>query len=259
MSLTSDDIKRGWLKPSISVFLVTVLLPLAATALVSGKTSVEKMLTLMVQPLFIAIVSALALGCILIRSKEKAVGWLLSVGACVLWILSTSVLVNGVVGKWEDSTQTTDLSKAEPFDYLVVLGGGTSVAPDGRAQFTSAGDRVGYAARLFFSGKAKKLVTTGDNMILSGSLSGSYKQQDDPSQQTKNIWIDLGIPADVIFELAGQNTSSEIASLKQHPEYWDGKRCAILTSAIHLPRAMQLASRAEIPVFPYRRRPSEKR
>jgi len=250
MSIPDVDRKRGWFKPTSIVFLTTVFLPIVLTALVSGKSAAEKMLTAMVQPLFIAIVATLAIGLVLLRRDELRVGGLLFCGACLMWVLSTPFFAACLVNGWEASIESSVPSADEPFDYVIVLGGGTSTTPDGRAQFGPAGDRVGYAARLYLAGYAKRLVTTGDNLQLAGSFSGSFEPKDDPSIQTKQIWLELGIPADAISELAGQNTSEEMASLKQHPEYWQGKRCGILTSAFHLPRAMRLAERAGVQAIP---------
>ena len=240
------EVNRGYLQPILTVLFATVCLPLAATAATSGKSSAEKMLTAMVQPLFLAIVATFIVGALLTRREEKKLGWLLIVGAGILWPLSTQAVVSPVLKAWESSVVSHEPTSSEPLDYLIVLGGGTSVAPDGRAQFNLAGDRAGYAARLFLAGKAKHLITTGDNLTLSGTLSGKFLPEDDPSQQTKKIWMELGVPAEAISELSGQNTSSEIASLRAHPEYWENKRCAILTSAFHLPRAMQLAKQSGV-------------
>ena len=197
-----------------------------------------------------AIVVVLIIGLNLIRRDQRRVGWLLLCGAGLMWILSSSIFDSILVENWESSIESAVPTVSEPFDYVIVLGGGTSVSPDGRAQFGQAGDRVGYAARLYLAGIAKNLVTTGDNTKMSGALSGKFKPQDDPSQQTKQIWIGLGVPAAVISELPGENTSSEMAALKEHPEYWNNKRCGILTSAFHLPRAMSLAKRAGVRALP---------
>ena len=250
MSLPQRETKRGWLRPISLVLFGTVGLPVLATAFLSGKVSVEKMLTLMTQPLFMAIVAALSIGMVLLQRDERRTGFLLICGACLLWILSSSVFVSSLVMSWESSIDSIDPSVDEPFDFVIVLGGGTSVAPNGRPQFGNAGDRVGYAAKLYLDGIAKKLVTTGDNLKLTGALSGGYQPKDDPSVQTKQLWIGLGIPAESIFEIPGQNTASEMAALKLHPEFWRNNRCAILTSAIHLPRAMQLARSAGITASP---------
>lgn len=250
MSIPTREPSRSWLMPTACVLFATVCLPLIATAAMSGKSSAEKMLTNMIQPLFLAIVVALMIGVTLLRRDERRVGWLLVCGASLMWVLSSSIFDSFLVETWETSIESAVPTVSEPFDYVIVLGGGTSVTPDGRAQFGQSGDRVGYAARLYLAGIARNLVTTGDNMKMSGVLSGEFKPQDDPSQQTKQIWLDLGVPASVISELPGQNTSSEMAALKEHPEYWQDKRCGILTSAIHLPRAMKLAERAGVRALP---------
>ncbi len=250
MSIPDHERKSGWFKPTSTVFFATVVFPLALTVSVSGKSVAEKLLTTMVQPLFMAIVTVIAIGFVLLRRNERRVGAILICGACLMWLVSMPFIGSRLVDSWEASIESSVPTANEPFDYVIVLGGGTSVTPDGRAQFSSAGDRVGYAARLYLAGIAKRLVTTGDTLHLQGSLSGSFQPKDDPSTQTKQIWIGLGIPADAITELAGQNTFAEMASLKEHPEYWQGKRCGILTSAFHLPRAMKLAERAGVQAIP---------
>ncbi len=250
MTIPQCEPNRGWLKPIFYVLIATVFLPLAATGILSGRVSVEKMLTHMIQPLFIAIVAAISIGTVLLGRDERRSGFLLVCGSCLMWMLSSSILVSYLEKVLESSIESIVPSDKDPFDYIVVLGGGTSAAPNGRPQFGPAGDRVGFAAKLYLDGTVKKLVTTGDNLNLTGVLSGGFRQADDPSQQTKNLWIGLGIPADSIFEISGQNTISEMAALKAHPEFWKDKRCAILTSAFHLPRAMQLAKRAGISAIP---------
>ena len=250
MSIPQPDSTRSWLKPTACVLFAAVCLPIIATFLISGKSSAEKMLTNMIQPLFLAIVAALAMGVILLGRGKRRTGWFLVSGTGLMWVLSSSIFPSFLIKAWESSIDSCIPSASEPFDYVVVLGGGTSAAPDGRAQFGNGGDRVGYAARLYLAGKAKKLVTTGDHFQLAGGLFGKYQQEGSPSQQTKQIWMELGIPTDSISELPGQNTFSEMAALKEHTEYWQGKRCAILTSAFHLPRSMRLAERAGVRAWP---------
>ena len=250
MTTPKSEVQVGWFKSTLFVLFATVCLPLIATFSISGKSYVEKLVTIMAQPFFLSIITAFAIGVGLIRRNETKAGWLLLFGSCLMWILSSSILGSYVVKNWEASAETTVLSVDESFDYIVVLGGGTSVSPFGRAQFGLSGDRVGYAASLYLSGIAKHLVTTGDNLVISGSLTSGFKTEDDPSYQTQQIWQSLGVPADAIFELPGQNTRSEMAALREHTEYWQDKRCAILTSAFHMPRALALASRAGVRVLP---------
>ena len=250
MTTQKNEVQVSWFKSTLFVLFATVCMQLLATFGVSGKSSVEKLITIMVQPLFISIVTVFAIGVGLIRRNETKAGWLLLFGSCLMWILSSSIVGSYVVNTWEASAETTALSVDEPFEYIVVLGGGTSVSPNGRAQLGMSGDRVGYAASLYLSGIAKHLVTTGDNLVISGSLTSGFKTEDDPSYQTKQIWQSFGVPAEVILELPGQNTSSEVAALREHTEYWQDKRCAILTSASHMPRALALARRAGVRVLP---------
>jgi len=239
-----------WWKPAFRITAIAIVMPLVATAWISGKSSVEKLLTLFAQPYFVFLMVVLVIGFVLLRRGQKGVGWLLIVAVASLWLASTSIVVSPVFRNWERSVTPSIPTSDKPFDYVVVLGGGTTKTPDGSARFGEAGDRVGYAAMLFKEGKTKNLITTGDTLTVSGTLSGSHGPDDDPSTQTRKIWNALGIPNENIFEVAGQNTFTELSSLREHPEWWKGKRCGLVTSAFHLPRAMRLAEQAGVHVEP---------
>ncbi len=145
----------------------------------------------------------------------------------------------------ESRIQPTQLSPENPLDTLIVLGGGTSDGPDGRAQFSSSGDRVGMALQLYHQGLVKHLVVTGD------SLKGlDQATRNDPSLQAKQIFVGFGIPESSIEELDGSNTSEELRSVKERPDLWKGKRCGLVTSAFHMPRALSLAKKNGVDVLP---------
>ncbi|MCR9292358.1 MAG: YdcF family protein [bacterium] len=201
-----------------------------------GKTGVEKTLTKLVMPLG---------GSWLLLS-----GWLLqnllrgyfkdSLLPLAVWLLITlsscgpiSLLATRYL---ENQVQTPDLSASQPLDAIVVLGGGTNEGRT-RAQASSAGDRVLYAAQLYHQGLARKLITTGESIrnIFGDDLPN-------PSEQTTEIWTRLGIPETDIDTLPGINTFKEIEALAgAFRGELAGKRVGLLTSATHLPRAMRLA------------------
>lgn len=241
---------RDWWQATVGLFTFFMVMPLMATAWLSGKSSAEKMLTLYAQPYFLFLMLMLLMGCVSLRRGQKGVGWVLIGAVTLLWVLSTSVVVGTIFRYWERTVTSAIPTKENPFDYVVVLGGGTGTAPDGSARFGKAGDRVGYAAMLFMEGKTRNLITTGDTLIMKKALSGSYGVADDPSVQTREIWNRLGIPNENIFEVSGQNTFAELSFLRNHPEWWQGKRCGLVTSAFHLPRAMKLAEKAGVQVEP---------
>ena len=239
-----------WWKTAFQIAPFILVLPLIATATIRGKSSAEKLLTLFIQPYFVLLMVVLWVGFVSLRRDQKGVGWLLIGVVALLWAASTSVVVAPVFQYWERLVPTNLPTSDKPFDYVVVLGGGTGKTPDGRAQLNDAGDRVGYAAMLFLQGKTKNLIATGDSMAVRGSLPGNLEPGNDPSEQTRMIWNALGIPDENIFEVAGQNTFSELSSLRDHPEWWKDCRCGLLTSAFHLPRAMRLAEQAGVQVEP---------
>jgi uncharacterized SAM-binding protein YcdF (DUF218 family) len=248
----SDDLtmSKGWIAPAIWTLFVTIVLPTCATAVISGKSSVEKVLTAFTQPLFLLLFFSLVTALCLIRNGQRSLGWLLLLVSIFGWLSSTGVVVDRLLNHWESQIAGTPLDAMDPFDYVVVLGGGTSLSPDGRSQLSEAGDRVLFGAELYLKGYAKHLVTTGDALVMSGTLSGTRPPEDYPSAHTKKIWSKLNIPPEAVLTLGGENTSQELASLRERPEWWREKRCGLITSAFHMPRAMRLAKKVGVEVLP---------
>ncbi len=174
------------------------------------------------------------------RRGTQSVFLFLAIG---LWLVSSPFVVSQWSKSIESEVVSWDFRKDEPLDALVVLGGGTTRDPFGRSQFGASGDRVGWGAQLYLTGKTKKLVTTGT------SLPG-VDHGDGPYQQTTEIWERLKIPGEDIEVLEGHNTFEEMKSLHARRDLWEGKRVGLLTSAFHMPRAMRLARTAGLDLIP---------
>jgi uncharacterized SAM-binding protein YcdF (DUF218 family) len=240
----------SFVRSMLWVFVGAIALPVGVSYGLAGKSATEKLLTAMAQPLFVSIIALMAVAITLMRCDQRRLGLLLFGIAACLWLSSCRAVVDNLFQRWEERVPLCDLESADPLDYLVVLGGGSSASPDGRAQLGEAGDRIAFAAALFLKGQTKHLVTTGDSLRLSGIAGTSQDSVNDPSQQTIQLWTRLGIPTSVISELPGENTSAEMAALKSHPEWWENKRCGLLTSAFHMPRALKLAQAQGVNVIP---------
>lgn len=230
-----------WISGFFQTSNLIVAFPFIVAATLGGKSVVEKVLTAFTQPIYVAVFGILWLGAVMARRRQIGISRVARFLALALWIVSCDYTKDAVLRTWESKGDSRSWDDLPAYDYVVVLGGGTSKRPDGSAQLGDAGDRVATAARLYHRGLVKHLVTTGDVLPLKSSFSGEYEEGDKPTSQTIQLWKELGIPEDRILFIGGQNTSAEMTELAGHPEWWQDKKCAILTSAMHLPRALQLA------------------
>ncbi len=222
--------------------IVLIILPAQVAFLLNGKSTAEKILTMATQPITLSIVALGAIAYVACRAGRRDLA-LTVVGIMIpLWVFATDVVGGRLIRAWESQAPEVNWDSLPTYDYVVVLGGGTGKTPSGRAQLSGAGDRAATAARLYHRGLAKHLITTGDVLKIKKAFSSNYEDADRPTVQTREIWIDLGVPEERILSIGGENTSSEMGELAKHPEWWEGKRCAVITSAMHLPRAMRLAS-----------------
>lgn len=213
------------------------LLFLGGVGLVGGKVMFEKTLTALASPTGMVwlTLSVMVYFCLLLRQSWPAVMGLLC--WLMLTILGNGIVSNQLIHSLEHPFLDADPLKSEPYDFVFVLGGGTTTNLGDRVQTTSAGDRVVMAARMYHAGKAKKIVCTGQQ------LSRTTEADLHPYEEASQLLEGLNVPSDVLSKIPGLNTSEEMQNaaklLKQ--KNMPGARVGILTSAWHLPRALRLA------------------
>lgn len=235
------DSWMDWIGSFVQTSSLIVAIPLIVAGGVGGKSVIEKVLVALTQPIYATVFGLLWIGSVMAKRRQKGTARIARFLALLLWAVSCNYTKDTILREWESKGDARAWEDIPSYDYVVVLGGGTAKRPDGNAQLGDAGDRVATAARLFHRGLVGHLVTTGDVLVMKSAFAGKFEDEDKPTSQTIQLWKELGVPEERILFIGGQNTASEMTELQSHPEWWRGKRCAILTSALHLPRALQLA------------------
>lgn len=162
-----------------------------------------------------------------------------------LWAWSTPVLSLWLRGTLEDQIAQPPLSRVPQTQAMVVLGGGVS-PPSGKAtdiNLGAAADRVWYAARLFHAGKAPLLLLSG----------GSDPQRHAFSEaRAMAIFLqDLGVPEQaLVLEEASRNTLENAAFTAKLLNERGIRHVLLVTSALHMPRALALFSAQGLQVEP---------
>ncbi|MEL7497876.1 MAG: YdcF family protein [Planctomycetota bacterium] len=220
-------------------------LVLAGVGLVSGRTMVEKLITSLITPVgVIWIVLTLMVYFSLLNRR----GWT-AIASFACWLILTitgnQIVANSLAIQLESDYQSINPYDGDPFELVIVLGGGTNTTISGQSQLAMNGDRVAVAARMYHGGQAKMIVCTGSQTYRSTPLDLH------PREEAINILVGFGVPRESLLEMKGNNTSEEMQNLKT----WlaenrvDG-RIGVITSAWHLSRAMRLASANGLNVEP---------
>lgn len=173
-----------------------------------------------------------------------------AVVAGLLWLgytVAGNLWVGGLALRALEAPYHADPVLAAPLDAVLLLGGGTSVRPDGAPQLAQSGDRVRVAARLQRTGQTRLLITSGT------SVAGLQQAEArDLAQETRALWLEMGVPEEAIVTVPGpRNTREEIAALKALKAERGWQRVGLVTSAWHLPRAMALAEAAGLDLVPF--------
>jgi uncharacterized SAM-binding protein YcdF (DUF218 family) len=157
----------------------------------------------------------------------------------VVWCLFT-IAGNQLVARWmtwslEQPYANFRFDKLESMPCAIVLGGSTGTNLAGEPQ---GGDRVLTAVRLWHSNKVERLYASGSQFAFTS------ERDRHPAEEAKLLLIQSGVPEARIDLNFGLNTSEEFDSLQAAFANLDSQpitKVGIITSASHLPRAMQLA------------------
>ena len=218
------------------------LLGLAASFAFFGKSVTEKMLTDLFMPMGMLWMTLTVL-CVVLWKRKLYMPLLISAFAWGLCFVGGNGLIAGwMMQSMEDEYYEVDPLSVAPFDTVVLLGGGTSDAPNGQVQINENGDRVVLAARMFHRGLAKRIVCTG------ARIKGLSSLKRDEADAGRILLTDLGVDEDAIMTFGGRNTSEEMQQIAG--KLGSEQEIGIITSAWHMPRAMRLAEGAGINAQP---------
>ncbi len=230
----------------VAMFMTSLLVGslLYAVHRTEGPFALERALTAFAMPLGVVSVLALA-GAVYCSSQGTRFPSLVFLVIFLTIATSSNAKVASMAMQsleWPRARLSPDM---RPFRCIVVLGGGVSVAHDGVAELGQDGQRIVRAAQLWHAGQTESIICTGT----------SIRDDPDPSTTGRELLESLGVPADVIFEVAGENTAREMKNLAdffRSPD--DGfpaaGRVGLITSAFHMKRAMTLAKGRELEFMP---------
>ena len=202
-----------------------------------------KLVSLLAYPLSQALLfSVLALIMLIFRAFRSA-GFLLFLAVGWLWLCSTAVFADWLIGTLENPYRPKALSVSPEADAILVLGGATR----GDTHFSSLGDlnqqadRLVHAVRLFKAGKAPAIVLSG------GARPGARPE----AQLMAETLAVMGVPENVVItEEASRDTHENALYSKTILEARGIDRILLVTSAYHMRRAEAVCTAQGFDVIP---------
>ncbi len=240
MKVVSLFTKNKW---CFHLLVETVLLILLLTVLLaSGTNSVVKTMTSLAMPVGMCWIGFAHLTVANLIKKHKFAFVLSLFILTGLTLAGNSSVANWMMWSLESEYYDQNVDQNNSFDIVHVLGGATSLRPNGQAEVNANGDRLVEVAKLYHRGLIKRIYCSGQP-IRGFSATGRSE-----AQLSMEILQDLGVDENDIEVIYGRNTWEEIQTLaaSSPPQ----TRIGIVTSAWHMKRAMSHASRVSLRVIP---------
>jgi uncharacterized SAM-binding protein YcdF (DUF218 family) len=202
----------------------------------------SKLLPIFIYPLGLAIIlMVLAFG---FKSKLRLQRASLLLALCILWVAGNAWVSASLTRSLEwQYLPPNELPQAE---VLVVLGGGLAPEqyPRSTVEVSGAGDRVIYAAWLYHQGVAA-------HILVSGGTIPWLAERTTPAEDMTQLLMMLGVPEDAVWqEDQSQNTYENALYSRQFLDSKDIDRILLVTSAMHMPRAVRLFEYQGLEVVP---------
>lgn len=168
----------------------------------------------------------------------------------LLFIFSNPLITNIVCALWEyPATPFSALNGEAPYDVVIVLGGYTDsrLQPYDRLHTHEAGDRLSTALELYKTGKAKKILLTG------GTTNPRNAQAHEAITVRRYLITTCVDSADIWIDPKSLNTrqNAMITNKILYDSLGTNPRCLLVTSAIHMRRAMRCFERFGVHVTPF--------
>jgi uncharacterized SAM-binding protein YcdF (DUF218 family) len=200
--------------------------------------------SLVMPPASLAVALALGMALALFGWRRLA-RWLVALAIVELLVMSFPPLADAMIRHLEDQARDAELATPRCcFEAIVVLGGGIAPAsPPERAfpRLVNGADRVWLAARLYHAKIAPRIIVAGG-----GYMADPGNPATTEAAGMRQFLLGLGVPDDAIVD---EGTSvNTIENIRNVRAMVGNGRVAFITSAYHMPRALQLAALAKLDV-----------
>ncbi|MBK8509218.1 MAG: YdcF family protein [Candidatus Competibacteraceae bacterium] len=206
-----------------------------------------KILSQLAYPLAASWLLAAGGGFLLWRNRRRTGGWLLALALTWLWLWSTPAFSDWICITLEQRYPPIPIENLPVADAIVVLGGATqSVRPPKRIypDLDASADRIVHTARLFRAGKAPLIIASGGNLP-------SSKRADSEAAIMAELLQELGVPASAILpEMHSRTTRENFDYTLPILHRLGAHRILLVTSALHMPRALALFNSVDLEVTP---------
>jgi len=209
------------------------------------KLLISKLLPLLVMPVGAACL-LLILGLLAQLLGARKTGFLFSAVALGLIVLAAMPITAERLGKPLESMYPALVAAQAPAaDAIVALGGGVEipVPPRQTPELNSSGDRIIEASRLYRAGRAPVLLLSGGNV---------YAPDSWPAESTYSAELVafFGVdPEAVVVESVSQTTYENAIESRRFLKKRGIRRVLLVTSALHMPRAVATFESAGIEVL----------
>ena len=206
-------------------------------------TFLSKFLPLFVYPLGLACL--LILITLLFWKKRRFAKTLLIISLVVLFLGGNKYVAYTLARSLEWKYLPADIPASA--DVIVVLGGATepALAPRPEVELNAAADRLVHGAALYRKGVSEHVLLSG------GDIDFLSLSSDSPASDMESIMEMLGVPADAIWlQGKSQNTYEDALYSCQMIKEKGAKTVILVTSAIHMPRAVAVFEKQGCDVIP---------
>ncbi|MEA3349500.1 MAG: YdcF family protein [Chloroflexota bacterium] len=202
-----------------------------------------KFISLFLYPL--GLIWLLLLLALWLRKKPRWQKAAIILALAVIWIGGNTWVSTSLVRSLEwQYLPPEPLPQAE---VIVVLGGSTQPAlyPRSTVEIGTAGDRLIYAAHLYHQGAAPNILVSGGYIAMLSERSTST------SQDMAELLVMLGVPEAAIWqESESRNTYENAVNSRAYLDKRGIDRIVLVTSALHMPRAVGLFEYQSFDVIP---------
>lgn len=176
------------------------------------------------------------------RDRKFRSGFLLWIISGAIYLFSCEFFADPIILNLEKKYPLISQENIEKSDiYVLLCGGIITDTIDGNIPNANAGSRIMKTVQLYIKNPKKIYISGGSPLQNKESESSVYKRE----------LTALGIPADdIIIENRSNNTAENGKYVKEMMKAENIKSAVIITSAVHMPRSMEVFKDKELEFYP---------